>query len=128
MIATSLGTGSGGTEDTLYFAGLQDIAGTADTVRFTNPLNASPNDQRDALLRFLKLGLARYAVRIADGQHLNVTYESPANAASSPALAAARSDPLACVGIQRVSWGVRQRREPLGKQERLWGFQCATNC
>lgn len=81
VIATSLGTGSGGRETTLKFIGLREFSGVDDEIRFTTAQGATGDEQRKELTRVLKIGLARYLVRTPYGANLTLSYVAPKQAA-----------------------------------------------
>src|SRR5690606_189011 len=60
VIATSLGTGAGGSEVTLEFIGRNALAGLSDQHRFHTSSDATDDDRRREFLRVLRLGLTRY--------------------------------------------------------------------
>lgn len=80
VISTSLGTGSGGHEVTFKLLGLREFDGVDDELRYTTPQGASSDEQRREFVRVLKLGLARYLLRTADGRNLVLTYQPQATA------------------------------------------------
>jgi hypothetical protein len=60
VIATSLGTGAGGSEVTLEFLGRNALAGLSDRHTLRTSPDATDDDRRREFLRVLRLGLARY--------------------------------------------------------------------
>jgi len=78
VISTSLGTGSGGQEVTFKLLGLKEFAGVDDEVHYTTPQGASSDEQRREFVRVLKIGLARYVLRTADGRNLVLNYQAQA--------------------------------------------------
>ena len=76
VIATSLGTGSGGQAVTFKLLGLREFAGVDDEVQYTTPQGASNDEQRREFVRVLKIGLARYVLRTADGRNLVLSYQA----------------------------------------------------
>lgn len=72
LTITSLGTGSGGIEYLLQFAGKKSLSGLRDTLRFsTNAINTD-NEIREKLVQKIKLGLVRYAVCSNTGDCLTI--------------------------------------------------------
>jgi hypothetical protein len=80
-IATSLDTGSGGTEVTLKFIGREGFAGLDDEVRFAIGQGATLSEQRQEFARVLKLGLAPYVLRTRDAARFEMRYSPPAPSA-----------------------------------------------
>lgn len=74
VIATSLGTGSGGSEITLEFIGAKQFTGVDDQVKYNTQRGASSDELRQELARVLKVGLARYVLRTRFGRNLVVNY------------------------------------------------------
>jgi len=76
VIGSDLRTGAGGYQVTLEFIGRRDLAGLADTVRFSTPPDATDDIFRAELARMLRLGLVRYL--LAAGEAANVALEQVA--------------------------------------------------
>ncbi len=81
VIATALGTGSGGYETKLNLIGTGPFAGLTDSVTYTMPRGSSGDEQRNEFTRVLKLALVRYVLRTPFGKNLSVAYQASANAA-----------------------------------------------
>lgn len=81
VIATALGTGSGGSEVKLAFIGGKQFIGVDNEVKYVTQRGASSDELRQELTRFLKLGLVHYALGTRSGGHLTVGYSVPENAA-----------------------------------------------
>ena len=77
-------TGAGGTAYTLYFIGLRAFAGQADTVRFATEPNSTEDQERAAIVRYMKLGLMRYVARtpVADRIRISLAPVSATRAAA----------------------------------------------
>jgi hypothetical protein len=80
VIATALGTGSGGYRTRLDLMGEGPFAGLADSVTYFMPQGTSGDEQRAEFTRVLKLALVRYVLRTPYGHNLAVTYVTSANA------------------------------------------------
>lgn len=80
VIATALGTGSGGFEAKLNFIGSGPFAGIDDEVTYVMQRGTSGDEQRAEFTRVLKLALVRYVLRTSFGHNLSVQYLAPANA------------------------------------------------
>lgn len=80
VIATALGTGSGGYQAKLAFIGAGEFDGVNDEVKFSMPAGSSGDEQRAEFTRVLKVALARYVLRTRYGRDLTVTYKASANA------------------------------------------------
>src|SRR5687768_2944072 len=83
------GTGAGGTAFTMYFIGLRDFAGTADTLRFATQPSDTEDQTRQTLVRYMKMGLMRYVARTAAADRIRITL---APAAAGAARSAAPAD------------------------------------
>ena len=79
VIATALGTGSGGFEAKLNFIGYGPFAGIDDEVKYFMPRGTSGHEQRAELTRVLKLALVRYVLRTSSGQNLSVNFTPSPN-------------------------------------------------
>jgi hypothetical protein len=76
-----------GTESSwrLAFAGRGRFAGRNRAVAFPGSGPAATEETRRELVRYLKLGLAEYAVETGAGPQLDVTFKRPTGAAATPA-------------------------------------------
>lgn len=79
VISTSLGTGSGGQQVTFKLLGLREFEGVDDEVHYTTSQGASNDEQRREFVRVLKIGLARYVLRTANGRNLVLNYQALAS-------------------------------------------------
>ena len=79
-------TGAGGTAYTLYFIGLRAFAGQADTVRFATEPNSTEDREREAIVRYMKMGLMRYVARTPVADRIRISL-APVSAARPTAQA-----------------------------------------
>lgn len=84
VIATSLSTGSGGTEVTLEFLGRGALADQDDRHSYTTAADASDDDRRREMARVLRLGLVRYL--LASGQAAGLDLELGGAATVTPTI------------------------------------------
>jgi len=77
ILVTTQATGGGGTEFTLHFIGLRELASITDTLKYVSPPGASQDDLRHGLARTIKLGLVRYYAHLGQTARFNVTYVAP---------------------------------------------------
>jgi len=77
VLVTASSTGGEGTAYVLNFIGLRELAGLSDTLRFNVSNSATPDERRTKLLKYIKLGLVRYAARSGGAENLAVTYAAP---------------------------------------------------
>ena len=82
VLITREATGAGGTAFVLAFYGQQRFAGVSDTLTLSTPQGATEDEERQALSRTIKLGLARYVARTRDAARATLTI-APATADSS---------------------------------------------
>lgn len=75
ILVTTQRTGSGGTEYTLKFIGLERFAGADATLRFVSEQTATSDEIRRGLARVIKLGLAPYVANTPQGDRLDVQYK-----------------------------------------------------
>ena len=83
VIATALGTGSGGLEVKFAFIGAKEFLGVNNEVTYITERGASNDELRREFTRVLKLGLVQYMLRTRFGNHLTVAYAAPPNAVSA---------------------------------------------
>src|SRR5688572_20270293 len=67
------GTGAGGTAYTLFFIGLRAFAGAADTLFFATEPNSTEDQERQAVVRYMKMGLMRYVARSPVADRIRIT-------------------------------------------------------
>ena len=84
VIATALGTGSGGYQVKLEYIGAQEFAGVDDQLKYDTPAGASGDELRQEFARVLKMGLARYVLRTRFGRNLVVSYLASQGAPPDP--------------------------------------------
>ena len=93
VLITDQNTGSGGDEYQLIFFGQNQFAGVKDTLRFINDANNTDFEERDLLLKYLKIGLTPFIARTKMGKELDIKMKTnkPADQKTTPA--AATKDP-----------------------------------
>ena len=74
VLVTGQDTGAGGREFTLTFIGLRGYNGLTDTLKFTLPPSFTDEERRQNLVRYLRLGLVRYAARTPLGSRMTVSF------------------------------------------------------
>ena len=87
VLVTTQDTGSGGSEWTVKFIGLERFAGVDQTLTFTTAQTATDDDERRAFARTFALGLVRYVAETPLADRVRVTFEAPAlqpSAAGAP--------------------------------------------
>lgn len=76
ILVTSMATGSGGSEYTIYFIGQKEYTGKNDTLRF----NTFPDDTEDKIrsgyIQVLKLGMMSYVAKTPLGKDIFISYGS----------------------------------------------------
>ena len=85
ILETEQATGGGGTEYTLNFIGLHELANLADTLNYVSPPGESPDALRHGLARLIRLGLVRYYAHLGASDRFSVTYAAPTGAAAAKA-------------------------------------------
>lgn len=75
VLATTQGTGGGGTEYVFQFIGLGRFAGVNDELRYATQQTTTREERRAGYTRVLKLGLVRYVTSTSLAEHLNLTYK-----------------------------------------------------
>ena len=77
VLVTQQQTGGGGNAYTLAFYGQLRFDGVSDTLTLVMPQGSTEDEQRRALVRRIRLGLARYLARTPEGERAAVTLASP---------------------------------------------------
>lgn len=86
ILITRQQTGGGGNSFTLAFYGQRRFAGLADTLTLNTKQGATEDENRQAIARTVKLGLARYLARTPDGERTSLSVAAaPAGATAAPA-------------------------------------------
>lgn len=81
VLATTQGTGGGGTEYVFKFIGLGRFAGVDDELKFTSQQTSTREERRMGYTRVLKLGLVRYVSSSSLADSLHLTYKPQESAA-----------------------------------------------
>ncbi len=90
ILITRQQTGGGGNSFTLAFYGQRRFAGIADTLSINTKQGATEDENRQAIARTVKLGLARYLARTPEGERASLAVAAPAAGTEK---AAATHDP-----------------------------------
>lgn len=77
ILISTQSTGSGGTEYTLSFIGQKDFKSVNDTLAFASQSSDTKETVRQNMLRFMKLGLIRYAERSPLADKIGIEYSMP---------------------------------------------------
>ncbi|MBK6825516.1 MAG: hypothetical protein IPG86_00830 [Chitinophagaceae bacterium] len=72
VLITDQNTGGGGDQYQLIFFGQHQFREIKDTIRFINQPNNTDFEERDLLLKYLKLGLAPYIVRTKAAESVDI--------------------------------------------------------
>jgi hypothetical protein len=89
LLITTQGTGGGGVQYSLKFIGLGRFKGVDNSLTYSAPQNATPDDRRRKLASLLKLGLVRYVTETSLVSQLTLGFVQEAGTA----IAAPASDP-----------------------------------
>lgn len=76
VLITDQNTGSGGDEYQLIFFGQNQFKNISDTLHFVNDANATDFEERDLLIKYLKLGLAPYIARTKMAKEVQIQMKS----------------------------------------------------
>jgi hypothetical protein len=82
VLVTTQQTGAGGTEFTLAFLGLRDLAGIGDTLTFVSKPASVEDEVRKGLAQVLRAGLVPYVARTAGYDGMKISF-GPSGTASS---------------------------------------------
>lgn len=81
ILISSQSTGGGGREYTLTLFGQNRFSGQTDTLRFFTANSSTEEETRKALVKYLKLGLIRYAAVTAAASSLDISFNKQENKA-----------------------------------------------
>ena len=84
VLITTRRTGGGGTEFTFAFIGQQEFQSVDDSLQYYSGNTDTEDEVRAGITRTLKFGLVRYAARTAAAERLDVVYEAPEDAETTP--------------------------------------------
>ena len=76
VLITDQNTGGGGDEYQLIFFGQNQFQNMKDTIRFINDANATSYEERDLLIKYLKLGLTPYIGRTKMAKEIQIQMKS----------------------------------------------------
>ena len=77
VLVTTQGTGGGGTEYSMKFIGLGRFREVDNSLTYTVPQTATPDERRRGLASMLKLGLVRYVTNTPLASRLNLQFDEP---------------------------------------------------
>ena len=78
ILITEQGTGGGGSQYQLIFFGQNRFKQMTDTLRFNTDPNATDFEERDLLIKYLKLGLTPYIVKAGNGNDIAIEMKTKA--------------------------------------------------
>ncbi|MBC7949541.1 MAG: hypothetical protein H7Y42_16765 [Chitinophagaceae bacterium] len=93
VLITEQETGSGGSQYQLIFFGQNTYNKLSDTLRFNTDPNATSFEERDLLIKYLKLGLTPYVVRAGSGNGVTIEMKQKEGEKVSSTPAAPTRDP-----------------------------------
>ena len=79
VLVTVQNTGSGGSKFQLIFFGQNNFKTQQDTLSFNTGANATDFEQRDALVKYLKLGLIPFIAKTSTAKDVNITLKKAAS-------------------------------------------------
>jgi hypothetical protein len=85
LLFASQSTGAGGAAYTIYFIGLKEFTGMADTLVFASEPSQTGDSTRRALVRHVKLGLMRYIARTDIANRIQISVAAPPSGAPAAA-------------------------------------------
>ncbi|HEX2779814.1 MAG TPA: hypothetical protein VHM30_09965 [Gemmatimonadaceae bacterium] len=116
ILITSQRTGGGGRVYSLAFYGQHRFAAVNDTLSVTTPQGATEDEQRRALARTIKLGLARYLARTSAAARVTLAVAAPTDSVAAPA----RRDPWNA-WVFRIGANINASREHDFKSDYIYG-------
>jgi hypothetical protein len=79
VLITEQETGGGGNQFQLIFFGQNRLKQMTDTMRFNTDPNATDFEERDMLIKYLKLGLTRYIIKVGGGSDIAIEMKTKAD-------------------------------------------------
>src|SRR5687768_16580714 len=76
VLITSQGTGSGGNKYDIIFYGQHDFKNNTDTLNFVSGPDATENEQRDLLLKYIKAGLIPFIAKTAAADNIEISLKT----------------------------------------------------
>ena len=76
LIITEMNTGSGGTEYNMQFIGKGKYQNLTDTIKFALPPNSTDEEERDAQIEKIKIGLTPFILKTPYADKLSISYNS----------------------------------------------------
>lgn len=86
ILITTQGTGGGGIQYALKFIGLGRFKGIDNSLTYSAPQTATPDERRRGLASMLKLGLVRYVADTPLASRLSLRFDEPKAAAAAAAV------------------------------------------
>ena len=93
VLITSQNTGSGGNEYNLIFFGRQNFKHQTDTLRFSTNPDATPFEERDLVLKYIKTGLIPFIAKTAAINNIEINLKVSDSALAQSADTAQLKDP-----------------------------------
>jgi len=75
VLITSQGTGSGGDQYQLIFFGQHNFKKQADTLRYSTDPNLTEFEERDLLIKYIKLGLAPFVAKTEAAKDITISFK-----------------------------------------------------
>lgn len=116
VLITSQPTGGGGRVYSLAFYGQHQFAAVNDTLSVTTAQGATEDEQRQALSRTIKLGLARYLARTRAASRTSLAVAAPSDSGVAPV----KRDPWNA-WVFRVGANINASREHDFKSDYIYG-------
>lgn len=93
VLITEQETGGGGDEFQLIFFGQNQFKQLSDTLRFNTDANATEFEERDLLVKYLKLGLTPYIIKTGRGKDIKIEMKMAEGEKKDTASASITKDP-----------------------------------
>ncbi|MFN2437907.1 MAG: hypothetical protein ABR503_01825 [Chitinophagaceae bacterium] len=93
ILITEQNTGSGGDQYQLIFFGQNSFKNMTDTIRFFSGANDTDFEERDLLIRYLKLGLAPYIAKTASAKDVTMDFKKSSTKSDGKEVKSSTEDP-----------------------------------
>lgn len=93
ILITEQNTGSGGDQYQLIFFGQNSFKNVRDTIRFFSGANDTDFEERDLIIKYLKLGLAPYIAKTAAAKDVTIDFKKSGSKSNNEQMKPSTKDP-----------------------------------
>lgn len=100
ILITEQNTGSGGDQYQLIFFGQHSFKNMRDTIRFFSGANDTDFEERDLIIKYLKLGLAPYIAKTAAAKDVTIDFKKSGSKSNNEQVKPSTKDPMELLGFE----------------------------